>query len=113
MWKMLNRPGGGGLELQYQVGAVDDSTGNATWQAQYAAPGTGHAVDNHITSKFWFAEGLIVRHEDNFDLYRWASMALGPVGRLLGWTSIIQGQIRKGATASLDKYMKDPTAPRT
>jgi hypothetical protein len=112
MWKMLNRPGGGGLELQYQVGAVDDSTGNATWQAQYAAPGTGRPVDNHITSKFWFAEGLIVRQEDTFDLYRWASMALGPVGRLLGWTSIIQGQIRKGATANLDKYMKDPTAPR-
>jgi ketosteroid isomerase-like protein len=113
MWKMLNRPGGGGLQLQYQVGAVDDSIGNATWQAQYAAPGTGRPVDNHVTSKFWFADGLIVRQEDKFDLYRWASMALGPVGRLLGWTPIIQGQIRKGATANLDKYMKDPTAPRT
>ena len=63
MWQMLNRPGGGGLELQHQVGAVDASGGNATWQAQYAAPGTGRPVDNHITSKFWFADGLIVRDE--------------------------------------------------
>lgn len=111
MWQMLNRPGGGGLELQYQVGAVDDSTGNATWQAQYAAPGTGRPVDNHITSRFWFIDGLIVQQEDTFDLWRWASMALGPLGRLLGWTPMVQGRIRKGAAANLDKFIKDTTAP--
>jgi ketosteroid isomerase-like protein len=110
MWQMLNRPGGGGLELHYQVGAVDETTGNATWQAQYAAPGTGRPVDNRITSNFWFGDGLIVRQEDTFDLYRWASMALGPVGRLLGWTPIIQGQIRKTATANLDKFITDGLA---
>jgi hypothetical protein len=105
MWKMLNRPGGGGLELQYQVGVVDDANGSATWQAQYTAPGTGRAVDNHITSRFWFENGLIVRHEDTFDLYLWASMALGPIGRLLGWTPVLQGQIRKRAAANLDKFI--------
>ena len=60
---------------------------------------------NHISSRFWFADGLIARQEDTFDLYRWASMALGPVGRLLGWTPVIQGQIRKGAAGNLDKFM--------
>ncbi|MDQ6883344.1 MAG: nuclear transport factor 2 family protein [Candidatus Dormibacteraeota bacterium] len=107
MWQMLNRPGGGGLELQYQVGAVAASAGSATWQAQYAAPGTGRPVDNHITSKFWFVDGLISRQEDTFDLWRWASMALGPVGRLLGWTPMVQGQIHKSAVANLDKFIRD------
>jgi ketosteroid isomerase-like protein len=106
MWKMLNRPGGGGLELQYQVVDIEDSTGTATWQAQYAAPGTGRPVDNHIASKFWFENGLVARQEDTFDLYRWASMALGPAGRLLGWTPLMQGQIRKRATANLDKFIE-------
>lgn len=107
MWRMLNRPGGGGLELTYQLGVVDDSTGTATWQAKYKAPSTGRPVENHITSRVWFADGLIARQEDTFDLWRWASQALGPVGQVLGWTPMIKGAIRKQALASLDKYIRE------
>jgi ketosteroid isomerase-like protein len=84
MWKMLAGRSAG-LELTYQVGAVDDSTGNATWQAKYDFSQTGRKVDNHISSRFWFENGPIVRQEDTFDLWRWASMALGPKGQFLGW----------------------------
>jgi len=105
MWGMLNRPGGGELELTYQLGEVLDSTGSATWQAKYKFPTTGRPVQNHITSRFWFADGLIVRQEDTFDLWKWASMALGPSGRFLGWTPVVKGAIRKQALANLDAFM--------
>jgi hypothetical protein len=83
----------------------------AVLASAFIAAGTGRPVDNHITSTFWFADGLIARQEDTFDLRRWASMALGPVGRLLGWAPMVQGQIRKGATANLDKFIRDRTHP--
>jgi ketosteroid isomerase-like protein len=113
MWRMLNQPGGGGLELTYQLGAVDDATGTASWQAKYKAPSTGRPVENHITSRFWFAGGLIARQEDAFDLWKWASMALGPAGRLFGWTPMVQGAIRRRALANLNAFMGASAAPGT
>jgi ketosteroid isomerase-like protein len=107
MWRMLNRPGGSGLELAFQVGEVDESTGTATWQARYRAPNTGRPVENHITTRVWFADGLIARQEDTFDLWLWASQALGTMGRLLGWTPMLKATIRKQALASLDKYIHE------
>jgi hypothetical protein len=112
MWRMLNQPGGGGLELTYQLSAIDDITGTATWQAKYKAPNTGRPVENHITSRFWFVDGLIVRQEDTFDLWKWASMALGPTGRIMGWSPMVQGAIRKRALANLDKFIAAEAAAK-
>ena len=105
MWKMLAGRSQG-LELTYQVGAVDDTTGAAMWQAKYVFSQTGRTVDNHISSKFWFEDGLIARQEDTFDLWRWAGMALGPRGQLLGWAPLVQGAIRKQAADGLDMFIK-------
>jgi hypothetical protein len=102
-----------GLELAYQLGGVNDATGTAAWQAKYRAPNTRRPVENHITSRFWFADGLIVRQEDTFDLWKWASMALGPTGRLLGWSPMVQGAIRKRALANLDKFIAAEAAAKT
>ena len=104
MWSMLNAASGT-LQLSYEVGRVDSETGEATWVANYDFSATGRHVENHISSHFWFANGLIKRQEDSFSLYRWASQALGPQGRLLGWTPIVQGAIRKRARGNLDKYL--------
>jgi ketosteroid isomerase-like protein len=109
MWRMLAARSQG-LELTYQVGTVDDSTGSATWQAKYDFSQTGRNVDNHISSKFWFEDGQIVRQEDTFDLWRWASMALGPRGQLLGWLPQVQGAIRKQAASGLDAFIKSEKA---
>ena len=105
MWKMLAGRSQG-LELAYQVGAVDDTTGAATWQAKYVFSQTGRKVDNHISSRFWFEDGLIARQEDTFDLWRWAGMALGPRGQLLGWAPPVQGAIRKQASSGLDRFIQ-------
>jgi hypothetical protein len=54
---------------------------------------------------FWFEDGLIKRQEDTFDLWKWASMALGPRA-LLGWLPPVQNAIRKQAQRSLADYIK-------
>ncbi len=104
MWNMLNSLGAG-LELTYAVGKVDEAEGEASWVAKYQFSATGRDVENHIRSHFWFKDGLISRQEDTFDLWKWASMALGPKGQLLGWLPPVQGSIRKQARGNLDKFM--------
>ena len=106
MWSMLTSNPESTLKLTYEVGEVDDSTGTATWVAKYKFPTTGRDVENHVTSRFWFEDGLIKRQEDTFDLWKWASMALGPRGQLLGWLPPVQGAIRKQAVVGLERFIK-------
>lgn len=51
-------------------------------------------------------EGKIAAHRDAFDLWRWAGMALGARGRLLGWLPPVQASVRRQADASLRAYVK-------
>jgi len=104
MWRMLVTPGST-LQLTHEVGAVDDSTGAATWVAKYEFPATHRQVENHISSRFWFEDGLIKKQVDTFDIWKWSSMALGLSGKLLGWSPIVKGAIRKRALAQLDEFM--------
>jgi hypothetical protein len=62
-------------------------------------------VHNIIDATFTFRDGKIVRHVDRFDLWRWAGMALGVTGKLLGWTPIVQGKIRAQAAQGLDAFI--------
>src|SRR6266851_2911100 len=48
-------------------------------------------------AEFHFADALIVRHVDRFSLWRWAAMALGAKGALLGWVPSVRGAIRAQA----------------
>ncbi|MGI8609367.1 MAG: nuclear transport factor 2 family protein [Candidatus Dormibacteria bacterium] len=104
MWRMLST-GSRGIDLTYEVGEVGESEGRATWVAKYNFTATGRSVENHISSQFWFRDGLIGRQEDTFGLWRWASMALGPKGMLAGWLPPVQAQIRAQARGRLDKFM--------
>ena len=45
-------------------------------------PETGNAVLNRIDARFTFRDGKIIRHEDSFDLWKWAGQALGMKGKL-------------------------------
>jgi hypothetical protein len=65
-------------------------------------------VHNKVVSNFVFKDGLILSHKDDFDFWRWASMALGSRGRLLGWTPIVKTAVRKEAKRSLASYQKAP-----
>ena len=57
-----------------------------------------------IDATFEFANGKIICHADTFDLWRWAGMALGPKGKLLGWLPPIKNAIHKTAMKGLDAF---------
>lgn len=103
MWRMFCESGNEITVSHYDVEA-DDHRGTARWEAIYEFPKTGRRVHNKIDASFEFAGGLITRHRDSFDLYRWTRMALGPLGTLLGWTPIVQNQVRAQAAAQLKRF---------
>lgn len=104
MWKMLCARGKD-LQVTFSDVRADDATGSAHWEATYTFSGTGRKVHNVIDASFTFKDGKIHTHEDRFDLKAWMGMALGPVGKLLGWAPPLQSSIRKKARAGLTQWM--------
>ena len=103
MWRMFCTSGND-IDVTSRDVKADASRGSAHWEAVYAFPKTGRRVHNEIDASFEFADGLIVRHRDDFDLYRWTRMALGPTGALLGWTPIVKNQVRAQAASQLERF---------
>jgi ketosteroid isomerase-like protein len=111
MWRMLTSRG---KDLQVVASdiAADATTGRARWVATYTYSANGRRVENRIDATFAFRDGRIVRHQDRFDLYRWARQALGPLGALLGWLPPMQRVIRRQAAAALAAWQKkNPAGP--
>jgi ketosteroid isomerase-like protein len=107
MWQMFcARAEKSGLRLEFSNVQADDHNGCAHWDARYTFSQTGRAVLNHIDAAFTFQDGKIVRHTDTFDLWRWAGMALGVPGYLLGWTPMVQASIRTRALHGLDAFIQ-------
>jgi ketosteroid isomerase-like protein len=104
MWTMLCARGKD-LRVTASRISADDSAGGAHWDADYTFSGTGRLVHNRIDATFKFRDGLIVEHTDAFDLWRWAGMALGLKGQLLGWLPPVQDAVRRQAGAGLRAWM--------
>lgn len=105
MWRMFCTSGG---DLSVTFGGVeaDGTRGSARWEALYTFPPTRRRVHNRIQATFEFEDGLIVRHQDRFDFYRWTRMALGSVGWLLGWTPLVRSRVRKSAENQLNEFIR-------
>lgn len=105
MWAMLCARA---RDLDVSVGDIvaDDRAGSARWIASYTFSRTGRKVRNAIDARFEFRDGKIVRHTDRFDLWRWAGMALGIKGQLLGWLPAVQNAIRGEAGKGLAAYRR-------
>ncbi|MDQ6916273.1 MAG: nuclear transport factor 2 family protein [Pseudomonadota bacterium] len=103
MWRMLS---GRARDLRVQFRDVEagERSGRAHWEAWYTFAATGRAVHNRIDAEFQFADALIVRHVDRFSLWRWAAMALGAKGAMLGWVPSVRGAIRAQAAKGLAAY---------
>ena len=108
MWRMLCERGKD-LELTFGDVRADDRGGSARWEARYTFSQTGRPVHNVIDAEFGFEDGLIARHRDGFPLWRWAAMALGAQGRLLGWLPPVQQRIRDQAARALDAFIASRT----
>lgn len=104
MWRMLC---GRAKDLRIEPSGIDagDASGKAHWEAYYTFSATGQKVHNIIDARFTFANGKIATHTDSFDLRRWAGMALGLKGKLLGWLPPVQRAIRANADKGLREFM--------
>ena len=106
MWHMLTLAGKD-LQLTYKNITAEGNTGSCDWEAFYSFSRTGRKVHNIIHASFEFKDGKIIRHTDSFDLWKWAGMALGTPGKLLGWSSVIQSKVRNTAATSLARFIEE------
>lgn len=104
MWKMLIERNKGNIKIDLTEVKADEYTGSAHWIASYNFSKTNRKVVNTIAAKFLFQDGLIIRHIDDFDIWKWSKQALGIKGLLLGWTGFMQNKIQKQARLALKKY---------
>ncbi|PVX47877.1 SnoaL-like protein [Flavobacterium sp. 103] len=106
MWKMLIEKSKGNIKIEFSDIKADDYIGTAKWIATYNFSKTNRKVINVIHGEFKFQDGLIIRHTDNFDIWKWAKQALGFKGLLFGWTGFMQKKIQEQALTSLNNYTK-------
>jgi hypothetical protein len=104
MWTMLLERSKGNLKIEYFNPNATDDKGTVTWVATYNFSKTQRKVVNVIQASFEFKDGLIYRHTDTFNLWKWSKQAFGIKGLLLGWTSFMQDKIRKQAKTALTEY---------
>lgn len=104
MWHMLIESGKD-MRMEFRDIQADQQTGRAHWEAYYSFSRTGNKVHNIIDATFEFKEGKIIRHRDYFNFWKWAGMALGMPGKLLGWTPLIRSKVQKTARENLDKFI--------
>jgi ketosteroid isomerase-like protein len=108
MWRMLcdavRSKGRDDWSLAFGEVETDASRGRAHWEPRYRFSATGRKVHNIIEAEFEFRDGLIVRHRDRFNLWRWSRQALGLPGWLLGWTPMLREKVRAQAAANLLAY---------
>lgn len=104
MWKML-LTASKDLRIEFSQVQAAGEKGSAHWEAWYTFSKTGRKVHNIIEAQFEFKDGLIYRHNDHFDFWRWSRQSLGLIGWLLGWSSFLQKKVRSTAMGGLRAFM--------
>ncbi|CAN5869096.1 nuclear transport factor 2 family protein [soil metagenome] len=100
MWRMLTTKAQD-FSLVFDGIRADDQKGEAHWVASYTFSQTGRVIVNDIHATFSFRNGRIVRHRDQFNLWKWARQGLGMQGLLLGWTPMLKHKIQAQAAKGL------------
>lgn len=107
MWKMLIERSKGKIKIEFYDVEANKQKGSATWIATYNFSKTNRQVINTIKASFEFKDGLIYKHTDYFDIWKWSRQALGWKGLLLGWTRFMKNKIQKQARNSLKIYQEN------
>lgn len=106
MWKMLLLRAKGNIKIEFSNIKADDFNGSANWVATYNFSKTNRKVINRIAAEFVFQDGLIIKHTDSFDVWKWSKQAFGFKGLLLGWTGFFQDKVKEQALLALKKFQK-------
>lgn len=106
MWSMLiDSQNDKSLIISHSNVQANEEVGSANWEARYQFSKTGRYVHNKINASFEFKDGKIIRHADDFDLYRWSRQALGIPGYFIGWSSYFKNKLQLQTNKMLDKYI--------
>jgi uncharacterized protein len=103
MWRMLCARSTD-LRVEYTIEGQTDSSATVAWVAHYTFGPTGRAVRNVIAARLTLRDGEIIDHRDRFDLWKWASQALGVRGKLLGWSPPLKAKVRRTALGGLAAF---------
>ncbi len=103
MWRMLCARAGD-LSVSHHITGEQGNEVHARWVANYTFGPSGRQVTNRIETVMTFRDGKIVDHRDQFSLWAWTAQALGPMGRSLGWTPILQKRVRVNALRGLRRF---------
>ena len=111
MWQMLLSRAEDDFGIEVEI--IEDSASRArvNWVAHYTFSATKRPVTNRVSTEMQLVAGKIVRQQDTFSLWRWASQALGAKGMLLGWSPIVRDKIRAQAAASLQDFARKTAKP--
>ena len=104
MWRMLCMRAAD-LRVEFGNLQADDQRGRAHWEAWYTFSATRRKVHNIIDAEFEFRDGLILRHVDRFNFYRWSRQALGLPGLLLGWSDKLRNKVKATAASGLEDFI--------
>jgi hypothetical protein len=107
MWKMLIKRSKGEIKIEFSEIKATEYIGSAKWIATYNFSQTNRKVVNVIKAQFQFKDGLIIKHTDDFDIWKWSEQAFGIKGYLLGWTGFFHTKINEQALLSLKKFKEN------
>lgn len=106
MWEMLCR-NAKDFSLSFSnITDLGDNYYTCDWVAEYTFSANGKKVINNVRANMKIENGFIIEHSDAYSLHKWAAQALGFSGRLLGWNSLYQRQIKNKAKGRLLEYME-------
>lgn len=104
MWKTLINNNNGKLKIKAIEILTTDYLGSAKWIITYKHSKTNRQIVNVITSNFHFKDGLIIKHVDDFDIWKWSKQAFGFSGYLFGWTGYMQQKLHDNALDTLRNF---------
>ncbi|NJO40981.1 MAG: nuclear transport factor 2 family protein [Cyanobacteria bacterium RU_5_0] len=109
MWYMLCK-NATDLDVTLIDFAANDEMGIAHWEATYNFSETGRTVHNVVEARFEFKDGKIIKHQDNWDFWKWSNMALGLMGRFFGWAPVIKNTVKQKAGKKLAVFMEEASS---
>ncbi len=103
MWRLLLSRNSDIKVTFFDVNANENS-GSAKWKAVYNYGPQKRKVINNISATFEFKDGKIIKHTDDFSMWKWSKQALGFNGLLLGWTPFLKNKVQSMTNKLLKEF---------
>jgi len=93
------------LSIDIKEIKIDEDKGIAIWTNHYTVEETGNRVSLDIVSKFYFEDGLIIKHIDEYDIKSFVKQAFGKAAGIVGGSFLVKKTVRLQSKKLLKQYM--------